>query len=389
MTEENAPELAAPLLCELLQARAGDPDDSPPMVDTPDGERPAYSDFIASTAGVNRNGDAIDQNTWKLKAYRDNPQILWMHDRRRPPIGRGEARIMDRGTDKARLVIRVHYDLEDAFAREIAGKVHRGFIKAGSISAAPGKGSAWRMNLDKDHPYYQERGYGRYVKHAELLEFSLVTVPGDANALKLAAEAAAAAAAPSSTPPASPPAPTTNPEPCMDYRAALLSVLALSAESTDEEITAAADTHTTNHTALAGAVCNALGTETLPEDYAAQLAAATDRSGLITLSEANELVKAAASATDPIVEARAAVEAAVQSGAIAPAMKAHYLELAEANAAACTAAVQGLKPAGTVPLKPQERPEDLGAPVRLSALDRKTMKLMGLSEAEFLAAKGA
>ena len=394
---EDAPQqqIDAPILCDLsslVEARVGDPDEQAPMVPTPDGELPAWTDYTASTSGVNRNGDAIDQNTWRLANYRKNPQILWMHDRSRPPIGRGEPRIVNRGADDARLVIRVHWDLDDEDARKIAGKVMRGFLPAGSISAAPGKGSAYRMQLDKDHPYYQADGYGRYVRHAELLEFSIVTVPGDANALKMAADMAADDDT-DTTPPA-PPVSTTTAGECMETRALLCSVLALSSDVTDEDLQAAAESHI-NHQpraeAAEAAICAALGVEDLPEDYAAQLAAATDRTGLLTLAEANDMVLAAAQTVDPVIEARAAVVAAVNDGRIAPALSAHFERLAEADPVSCQAALEGMTPGQAVPLTPQDKPSSAaaGAPLTLSVADRAVCQQLGITEAEFLKSKEA
>jgi hypothetical protein len=393
--ELNAPaSLPVSLVCdELIEQRAGKIGEveAAPRVEytDPDGETrsyPVWTDYIASSAGENRNDDWMETGQMVLKHYRANPVVMALHDRRSWPVGTGQPRLVGK-QDDAVLYMRVHWDLEDWDVRKIVGKVDRKVLRTGSIGAMLGKGSDYRWRLDPSHKAYKEKSWGRYVAHPVLEEFSIVPIPGDRTAR------AVSQSANNSTPPASPPASTTNEGPSMDFKALLLSVLALSADASDEQIQAAADNHTpTDRDALASAVCNALGVDDLPEDFAVQLSAATDRTGFLPLSEVNEMVKAAAQTTDPKVEARAAVEAAVQSGAITPALKSHYLKLADADPVACAAAVGGLKPSSAVPLKPQDKPTNTAgpsAPVTLSDLDRETIQMMGLTEAEFLAQKEA
>ena len=47
--------------------------------------------FVASTGEVDRHGDTVAPEGWRLDAYRDNPVVLWAHDYGEPAIGRAEA----------------------------------------------------------------------------------------------------------------------------------------------------------------------------------------------------------------------------------------------------------------------------------------------------------
>jgi len=114
--------------------------------------------FVASTAGVKRDGLEIHQDKWRLDNYEANPVVLWAHDYSSPPIGRAEVRI-----DGDRLMADVTFDPEDDFAQQVRGKYTRGFLNAVSVGWSD-------IDVDDD------------VEH-ELLDISAVPVPGDPDAL--------------------------------------------------------------------------------------------------------------------------------------------------------------------------------------------------------------
>lgn len=392
MPANKRPELLSQVQCDLalslVEAREGEKSADAPMIETADGPLPAWTVFVASTGGANRNGDVIDQNTWKLGPYKKNPQVLWMHNRFSPPLGTGEAWVEEKGTDSARLMVKVLWDLEDAEARKIAGKVHRKVLRAGSMSCAPGKGSMWRDQLPKDDPWFEEGSWGRVIRNQELREFSIVTIPGDENCLQQAE--------PPSTPPAAP-ASTPDTGNSMNFRLLLCSVLALSADVSDEDLQAAADAHPDTKKRAEdaeAAIRTALALEAgaaLPEDYAAQLASATDRTGLLTLAEANALVLAAQHTPDPKVEALAAVKLAVKEGKIAPALASHFEQLAAASPETTIATLSAMPVGAGVPLTPQVDPRTPPAPASgasvLTAAEKAEAKSLGIDEAVWLAAK--
>lgn len=141
----------------------------------PDLER---ATFIASTATSDRYGDVVDQATWKLDAYRQNPVIQVDHDyRAEATVGRAtSAEVMD-----GALVIEVQWG-KGARAQDVAQKVADGLLNAVSVGFVPGRATR-RSELPDDDPYYAENPYGMAYYDNELLEVSVVAVPANAEAL--------------------------------------------------------------------------------------------------------------------------------------------------------------------------------------------------------------
>ena len=72
--------------------------------------------FVASTGEVDRHGDTVALDGWKLDEYRQNPVVLWAHDYRKPAIGLTEA-IWNNGRA---LLARMHF-APTGFAKEVEG----------------------------------------------------------------------------------------------------------------------------------------------------------------------------------------------------------------------------------------------------------------------------
>ena len=136
------------------------------------------STFVASSDNVDRMGDVINQSGWKLDAYEKNPVILFNHDSRALPIGRGSVDVID-----GKLMIDVTFDDKDEFAQQVKSKVDGGFLNAVSVGFNPIKAYD-RNSLPIESKYFGERG--TYFESAELLEVSIVTIPanGEATAAK-------------------------------------------------------------------------------------------------------------------------------------------------------------------------------------------------------------
>ncbi len=133
--------------------------------------------FIFSDGTVDRAGDTIDPAGWDLSGYRRNPVALWAHDALAPPIGR----TVNLFVDARGLVGDVEFAEPDVydFADTIYRLLGAGFIKAGSVGFLP-----------VDYSFANDKGreFGIDFHRQELLEFSIVPVPANANAL-IAAEA--------------------------------------------------------------------------------------------------------------------------------------------------------------------------------------------------------
>jgi HK97 family phage prohead protease len=125
-----------------------------------------------STATVDRGGDVVNQDGWNLKAYKQNPVILWGHDQRIPPIGRA----IQIGKRDGSLVSKIEFATAEQhpFAETVFQLVKGGFVNAGSVGFIPIK-----YNWNE-----QRRGFD--FEEQELLEYSIVGVPMNAEALQQA-----------------------------------------------------------------------------------------------------------------------------------------------------------------------------------------------------------
>lgn len=116
--------------------------------------------FVASTEGVKADGLDLRFEDWALDRWVRHPIVLFGHDysgMRALPIGTGRAEFQGRD-----LMIDVAFDTEDEFAMRVRGKTVRGMM-GGSVSWDTVTRDGKRKN--------------------ELLEFSVVPIPLDPNAL--------------------------------------------------------------------------------------------------------------------------------------------------------------------------------------------------------------
>lgn len=136
------------------------------------GERQAS--FMISTSAIDRDGDTIDPKGWDLTAFKENPVVLWAHDYSQPPIGRA---INIAATEHG-----LRADVEftpkgmHPFADMVYDMIQAGFLNATSVGFR-GKG---------EKAQNRERGYD--FTSQELLEFSIVPVPSNPEALALRGE---------------------------------------------------------------------------------------------------------------------------------------------------------------------------------------------------------
>jgi len=124
--------------------------------------------FLVSDETVNSHGFRILTTGIDTTRFEKNPIMLYMHDT--PTIiGKWENLQKKNGQLFADAV----FDEADPFAKEIMGKVERGFIKATSLGI--NHSSTALQNDDK----------GNYLSECELIEISIVAIPSNGNALKL------------------------------------------------------------------------------------------------------------------------------------------------------------------------------------------------------------
>lgn len=122
--------------------------------------------FIASTASVDRQGDSIDQSGWELDNYLKNPVILFAHNYAELPI----AKTVNIEKTESGLVIDIVFASEDANpkAQQVKKLVDEGILNTTSVG------------------FIQKERNGNIITRAELLEVSIVPVPANQDALRLA-----------------------------------------------------------------------------------------------------------------------------------------------------------------------------------------------------------
>ncbi|WP_255203225.1 HK97 family phage prohead protease [Myxococcus sp. AM011] len=141
------------------------------------GGRRVYK-FRASDGDFDRYSDRLNVKGWRVDGYNANGVILFNHDdgaeassagaEPQLPIGKGRVYV-----EGDALMVDVEFDDEDEFAKRVERKVAKGILNAVSVRylMLPGQ---YRQN---------ERG-GYDCDGQELLEVSVVTIPGNARAVR-------------------------------------------------------------------------------------------------------------------------------------------------------------------------------------------------------------
>ncbi|MCM0760673.1 hypothetical protein M7775_19160 [Sporomusa sphaeroides DSM 2875] len=125
-----------------------------------------------STASIDRDGDTISPDGWKLENYLKNPVVLFAHQSRMPPVARATQTWLEDGDLKSTALF-TPKDLYP-FGYMIGQMYKTGFMNASSVGFDPLK---WAYVEDKDRPW------GVDFLEQELLEWSTVPVPANAEAL--------------------------------------------------------------------------------------------------------------------------------------------------------------------------------------------------------------
>lgn len=121
---------------------------------------------LASTSAVDRQGDSVDQMGWDLKNFLSNPVILWAHNYSELPVAKAtDIKITDAGLE-------CEFEFASAEgnpkAQQVKTLFEEGFLNAVSVGFIP-----------------KERK-GNSITKSELLEISIVPVPANQEALRLA-----------------------------------------------------------------------------------------------------------------------------------------------------------------------------------------------------------
>src|SRR5579871_3442276 len=136
------------------------------------------TEFVITTDSVDRMGDTIAADGWELGSFLKNPVVLFAHDSHSLPVGRAVAVTHTPNGLKSR----VQWVPKDVypFAGTVREMVKGGFLNATSVGFQP---LEYKWAEDKERP-----GGIDFTKQ-ELLEFSIVPIPANAEALVTAREA--------------------------------------------------------------------------------------------------------------------------------------------------------------------------------------------------------
>jgi hypothetical protein len=128
--------------------------------------------FVISTGSVDRVGDDINPDGWKLGNYRRNPVVLWAHNSAMPPVARSLHEFVEDGRLKSTALF-TPKDL-NAFGYMVGQMYAKAFLKATSVGFMPMK---WNWVEDPN------RKFGIHFDEQELLEYSCCPVPANPEAL--------------------------------------------------------------------------------------------------------------------------------------------------------------------------------------------------------------
>jgi HK97 family phage prohead protease len=144
------------------------------------------SEIVITTESVDRDGEVIEVDGWQLENYLANPVVLYAHDYRSVPIGRTLELRREPGQLVARFEFRQAANDADPI-NQIRAAWNQGILRAASVGFRP---LEWRAMDDDDGTASDEWYWGpkRYTR-AELLEWSIVPIPANQEALRRAFEA--------------------------------------------------------------------------------------------------------------------------------------------------------------------------------------------------------
>ena len=124
-----------------------------------------------STGDVDRHGDVVSPDGWRLDSYRRNPVVLWAHDYRHPAIGRAPA-VWREGPA---LLARIEF-APTQFAGQVAALYRDGYQRGVSVGFRP-------LRFEERRDARSGAFLGIRFLEQELLEISAVPVPANRAAL--------------------------------------------------------------------------------------------------------------------------------------------------------------------------------------------------------------
>lgn len=143
-------------------------------------------DFAMSDEIIDRHGTVVKLGGGaNIEQYKTNPVVLWMHESSKGMfsesynpdliLGYGEPFFKN-----GKLMNKIHFESEsttgNTLAEKVVKKIEFGSIRAGSIGFIPISGSYGEKDMGEDEEIF-------YIRDWTLLEYSIVTIPSNPNAL--------------------------------------------------------------------------------------------------------------------------------------------------------------------------------------------------------------
>lgn len=143
--------------------------------------------FVISTNVQDRDGDIVVPDGFQLENYKRNPCVFFNHQEWPVPIGLAESPDGQSGiiVKEDRVIGTCYFDQEDADAEFIFDKVSRGLLRTTSIGFIPlaGERLSEVSRPGRGHEGKDIQFPGWRFDKIELLEFSIVAVPSNPEAL--------------------------------------------------------------------------------------------------------------------------------------------------------------------------------------------------------------
>lgn len=138
-------------------------------------EKKHTATFVMSTASIDRHGDIVDQDTWNLKHFLENPAFFWGHRSNEFPLGKWLSVKLEADPENptqkmlvgvAEFAVDVHTDIERAWKHVVRGDLN--MVSVGFIPQV--------VDYDEEKDAY-------VLKNCELMECSLVGIGSNRRAL--------------------------------------------------------------------------------------------------------------------------------------------------------------------------------------------------------------
>lgn len=145
-------------------------------------EETREADFICSTDAIDRYGEIVEQTSWQLERFAQNPVALWSHQSRDLPIGQCK----NVGVIDGKLQATIQFSKAHQKAIDVWNLVQEKTLRAVSVGFYP-------------HTYRLEKRDDKEVlvlADNELVEISVCAIPANHEALAKSARAKALAATP-------------------------------------------------------------------------------------------------------------------------------------------------------------------------------------------------